>query len=766
MLLIFFHDKGWTQPHPSSGAPPSLDISQSRALSPTPSSLSRPSTRAASDKPSAHIEFLLFSYMLRYVHREGQVGDLARAGLLFLFDIAFLTASEEGGENLSTIMENGEPDPLQSTREALGGFILDGDFADVMAAGLGAIYSLLPSKLRIPTLANLAKSEEGQSASSSGGMHLGTTLDETEDDDSLPLSTDTDVRDQLDLLLKLLGFMQDIMLRCHSPLLHADSSDSAVSTLQLLGTSVAESIMDAMQTSFLDNILYPSILESSPEDGSAVAVMTYLEVILGHMDHGTLLDRILAFLLGTEGSEDNSDRFTLKDLIMDNTKLTIPESRTAALRLSQTLLSSHCPRTSHKLLHTITEPTHLQDSFLQSPVTSTDARQQETELYGTLISRIDPSQTSVESSNGYSVYLADMHAAIMAEECFDSQSASLQFNEGDNPVVVNQARNAQRHRLSPDNAFFRACMEKFGQFLCQTPDENVALTGTLTTLATCPQRTLAGWLLYDHSTESDPWKRKPERKRILDSDASDDELETPSNGDLDDPFSTERTVELPALYQILRDLVRQIHRFRLDVDDFDRLLSERRQGLLFADNLDEAMNALLDVEPSSRLAPPTSPSRIVSPKPKARPSFVGGLKSFLTPKKKSSSTTSPAARSSTSTPARDSLGKGASPFRNHYEQTTFFSLEASTSSPIASGPFSPAAGLAAEERDSYDDSSPSLLRSRMDNLGGGGAAVQVPKKVTLSSVLDNCVILEEFLKEIVAVITARRSLGVDQVGYL
>jgi hypothetical protein len=54
----------------------------------------------------------------------------------------------------------------------------------------------------------------------------------------------------------------------------------------------------------------------------------------------------------------------------------------------------------------------------------------------------------------------------------------------------------------------------------------------------------------------------------------------------------------------------------------------------------------------------------------------------------------------------------------------------------------------------------------MDNLGGGGAAVQVPKKVTLSSVLDNCVILEEFLKEIVAVITARRSLGVDQVGYL
>jgi hypothetical protein len=41
-----------------------------------------------------------------------------------------------------------------------------------------------------------------------------------------------------------------------------------------------------------------------------------------------------------------------------------------------------------------------------------------------------------------------------------------------------------------------------------------------------------------------------------------------------------------------------------------------------------------------------------------------------------------------------------------------------------------------------------------------------PKKVTLSSVLDNCVVLEEFLKEIVAVITARRALGIDQVSFV
>lgn len=40
------------------------------------------------------------------------------------------------------------------------------------------------------------------------------------------------------------------------------------------------------------------------------------------------------------------------------------------------------------------------------------------------------------------------------------------------------------------------------------------------------------------------------------------------------------------------------------------------------------------------------------------------------------------------------------------------------------------------------------------------------RQVSLSTVLDNCVILEEFSKETVALIVARRMLGVDQVGFI
>lgn len=41
-----------------------------------------------------------------------------------------------------------------------------------------------------------------------------------------------------------------------------------------------------------------------------------------------------------------------------------------------------------------------------------------------------------------------------------------------------------------------------------------------------------------------------------------------------------------------------------------------------------------------------------------------------------------------------------------------------------------------------------------------------PTSTTLSSVLDNMIVLEELIKELVGLIVARRALGVDQVGFV
>ena len=306
-------------------------------------------------------------------------------------------------------------------------------------------------------------------------------------------------------------------------------------------------------------------------------------------------------------------------------------------------------------------------------------------------------------------------------------------------------------------------LHNLGDFLCQTPDENVALTGVLSSLALCTNRSLTGWLAYDIPDTVDPWaeQRLPGQS---DGDSNDGSNNGRSvlNREENDPFTTRNKVDLPAIYQILRDIVRQINRFRQDVEDFDRLLGERRQGLLFTDSLEESMNVMLDVEQNS-LGPPTTPTKLQSPSAKkARPGLVGGLKSFLTPKRKGSPATpnraSPLNRS-TSNKDATGLGATASPFRSHYEQTSYFSLEAQSSPPVSSGPWSLANLDVPTDASTVDVMSLTSAedRAKRDDLG--------PRRVTLSSVLDNCVILEEFLKEIVAVITARRALGVDQVDF-
>lgn len=310
LLLIFFHDK--TPSNPSMSA--RRESTLTRVLSPTPSaqpSLTRPSTHyshsSRGGSRNERFEFLLFSYLLRFVHHEGRTGEFARAGLLFLFDIAFLPSQDL---DVGSIRGKDDGDALQDAQDALGEYILDGDFAEVMAAAVGAVYSLLPSKVRVPTLSEQTGVVNGEeqrisegATLASGGRYLGGGTREAEvDGEKLPSTADPDIRSQLDLLLKLFAFLQDIITRC-SPSVLSSPSHTTIMNTHLLGAAMSDSTLDAIQTSLLDNILYPSILESSAQDGTSVAVMTYLHVILSNIDDGPLPTRLLHFLLDTDSDE-------------------------------------------------------------------------------------------------------------------------------------------------------------------------------------------------------------------------------------------------------------------------------------------------------------------------------------------------------------------------------------------------------------------------------------------------------------------------------
>lgn len=720
-----------------------------------------------------HFEFLLFSYLLRFVHREGRIGDFARAGLLFLFDIAFLPAEESAAAAVAA------DDPMSVARHALVEYITDGDFADVMAAGLGALWSLLPSKLKVPTLSDVLGGDregeegggdggrDGPSATPVGGMVLGATPrgvggghgNEAEEHDPIRLSTDEDVRDQLDMLLKLLGFVQDIMIRCQP-----QPASTTTSPIEEMGKAIIEHTLDSIKTSFLDSVLYPSILECSSRDGSAVAIMTYLDVMLSNLDDGRVMARLLTYLLGAndrdERDAESSERYTLRDLLISNLQPAPASGSTAtaaALNLYHTLLVEHCRISTNGLLRTISEPIPPAAGPAQ-----VSGHPQEVTMYSALLTRLDRSIDDLEQSSTYAHYLTDMQSAIQDDRCY--QLSLIAPHEHGDGVHWDPQYGMRLHRLSPTDPLLRSLLQGLGRFLYAAPDENVALTGVIIALATCPYRSLKGWLLYDPS-ERDPWSG-------ADAKCHRDVFASATRG-------PNNSADQPAIYQILLHLTQQVVSFRTTHTQFDILLAERRQSLLFTNHIDEAMNVMLDVEPSTSTSIFSSPTPTPTPK-RQRAGMMGTLASFLTPtRSKASPSPSPApaaaAAAPPSTPPRPppksrpvTTANTESPFKTHYDGVLGQQVEAAHS-PISVGAWSSAraplstATIELDRSSSSTRPASSLPHDPPSEPSAEDRTVNV--SVSLSTVLDNCIILEEFIKELVGLLSARRALGIDEVVF-
>jgi hypothetical protein len=606
----------------------------------------------------------------------------------------------------------------------------------------------------------------------------------------------------------------------------------------VLGPAVADATLDALQTAFIDNVIYPSILECSSTDGSAVAVLTYLDVVLSGLEDGPVLQRILNVLMDANaavpvfasprkrrarktGAMDfmpafikpgyyTDERFTLRDLILDNVKSTCPASQTAALHLLQTLLSDHCRYIAPSLLSLVRMPsatalarpslppsehsspalssTATLPSALPVPVNSTDVHLQEDELYGALVPRLDDAVQENTEASGLGSYITDAHNFLEADGCWRASRVPLQFVSDDGkPVLIRVGEyelDPYQHALSPSDPMVHALLDALAGWFTHPADANVALTGALSALVRCPHRSLAGWLLYDF--DEDVWAKQ---ETDFDDAASDTSFDatpsrSPSRADI---LNEPRHHTLPALYQVLRELVRHSGRFRAAVPGFDRLLSERRQGLLFADHLEEAMSAMLE----DVVTPPPAPSPgflgIGSPfgssfggERKKSVSLATSLRSFWSPRKSrpTTPTGTPTGTPPPQTPATlpPSPQPRPAPLRANTlpatpQRTTSLPQPPPDDTPFASHYAAAAVEVEVEAVDVRQDGPwrrPPAVAMDDDVFTDKAEVKEEPKPVaaTLSGVLDNMIVLEELIKELVGVIVARRALGIDQVGFV
>jgi hypothetical protein len=875
--MIFFHDKHWFQSqqasHSTGGDADEEEAAEEEAeeeaanrisrslLSTTPRALSPSSSTstvtASAPQTKPEYEFLLFNYLLRFVHREGKIGDLARAGLLFLLDVA-MSASEQPKE--PSDFETSRVDPSSDAALALAEYVLDGDFSDVLGAGLAAVYSVLPYKLEIHR-DYLAESEAQHGGMLLGGRHVTSAedeairLEEAEErgrELGMGVSTSADFRTRLDHFLKMAEFVQDVLKRNDAPLRSsrtagaADLGAGAEASLEpsaLVGSAISESIIHAFRAVFLENVLYPSILECSDVDGSAVAVLSYIEVMLRALGDGKLSGTLVKYMMSEEDTDptrvgepagrvdrtskvsrrkssamtllereapqkhgqayfSSLGRFTLKDLIFSNLRSESQPTATASLKLLHCLLQQHCEMCTDQLLsvrgdpHATSFPNFALLSILEEvdppaldsdsdeefvypggeedvptqpktpptftkpvltsvqPTTTYATHERELGLYLSLVSRINPSNELDVFSTGYENYVRDALDTLQSEICY------CRGLDGD------EAHTSWKHRLQPTDALLKLLLHALRHFFMQTPEFNVALTSVLSMISCCPNRSLAGWLSFDiESQPHEPVSAEPLNDgddRSIDSTRTLKAALTSVN-----PNDTETR---PVVYDALLGLVTQLERYRDRVPDLDKHLTERRQGLLFSENINDALSLSLSLDIASGSAPMQLPlPGMPETRPKNKPAGSSFM-SFLAPKKSRTPSGGAGAPSvapvEPSTPQRGgSKVVPASPFGTHYQATSAVDLDGLAATEPAAGPWSSAQkrkGVQVEDDvfTAWKDSDGAEQEAQTEKGPKGGA-----KQVTLSQLLDNTVILEEFVKELAGIIQARRSLGIDAIRF-
>ncbi|KAK6218550.1 hypothetical protein QIS74_06430 [Colletotrichum tabaci] len=514
-------------------------------------------------------DFPLFYILMDYIHHEGKVGDFARTGLLYIIESA-------------------------SSDESLEQWIVESDLSTLMATGLGALYSQLSRKLVIDYPSNdlppiLALSDY---------QHPNSTFE-------IISSCSSDFQLHLETFLSHLLFWQDVLDHCKS-------------------VEVKQTLLEHFQVIFLQQLLYPSLLESSDIDGgSSVAVLTYLRRILESLDHPDMINLILHYLLGLPdhvSSDMTGSRASVsaarKRKSMDlATMLAQTKSDITAtpllfnlVDLVQACLRSHNQQTIRVTLQLVSVILRRHHRYAVSTLLRTEAvlgdkmhrtvgaQEQEVDYLMSLAGSIGGLDNFDEI---YDNVLKDTMSRLESHPCsLKLVAPKTSTNNHDLPAVPDTLPGAPRdvheHTLRPDDPLLNSALDLLETFFINPVDTNLSLTESILDLAICGYVTPEGWML--RNPQKYTYEEQPPSP--ISPDASTTSFRPPT-----DPDSTtsreQKTLEsldacrrrpvwsqssLPRILVVLQQLCNQVARYRETVPRFEDLLQGRREAFQMADN--------------------------------------------------------------------------------------------------------------------------------------------------------------------------------------
>ena len=702
--------------------------------------------------------FPLFYLTLDYIHHDGRVGDFARTGLLYIIESA-------------------------SHSEALERWIVESDLATLMASGLGALYSQLSRKLilsftkdTIPAILSFSDTPRPKTPSDA------------------EKTTSPDFQAHLATFLSYLVFWQDILEHCGSD-------------------DIKRSLLDHFRFLFLQQLLYPSLMESSDADGgSSVAVLTYLRCIIESIDNPELIKLTLQYLLAVpEYPEDEGkparpatlarrrksqtlistlaevqekpvpDLFTLVDLVLTSLRSRNQQTVTATLRLVSVILRNQ---------HQFAVPSMVKTRYSRDlPLRNVGTHHRDTAL---LFSMAEDLLFHEDLREAYDAHLEDARTLLETHCCSPLLLPLAAYKM--KPRHQSTQSMAGSHQLTPhsidlDDPLLQALVSLLEGFLANNIATNLGLTQAFATLMSCGNTCLEHWLLQEPTDYDVSLKRSP---------ISDDGLVESDNDDtitLNNRASNSRQqAKIPKrtshpesmvashftspVFAALDSVVQQVEVFRHDIQEFDTYLAERRHVFKVGDDIDK------DVADGS-----DAPSRRSEDSSRPAYSKVGNAAQLGSISERLMSASSSASISRSSSPRGRQLDLSSTP--NLVGRLAQFKISPSRSpSKIESRIFSPSP----LRKDSVTSTPPqhvitpmgpadalhqkvkikTKIGSNRNQMEDGGSSevssirsgsvmpntqtAEDFKEITLSHLLTNIIILQEFILELAAVIEVRASL--------
>lgn len=462
-------------------------------------------------------EFILFHYLLRFMHREGAIGDYARASLILLLKI---------------------PDAC------LKQFIIrHSDFPVMLVAGLGALFSRLPRQVELLS----PISDPGTSPIAQEFVRECTEGNPLVEQVDATLHLSETSSDDLVCFVKLWEFTNDIVKAKLDP-------------------DIIQAILESLRSVLFENVFYPLYMTCSESDGSLIAINEYFNLMLNCSTSPRLFEFFVRFLLGIDPlhSQNQMDflentalstfvpkerRFSLRHAIFKRLRSHRETTLRSILKLSVTMIDIY-PAFTLPLL--IEELNKMDTAFVwecaKPKVRIWDIVQHQVQL-DRFLGLLPETEL-----HGYDAYIRDAEsfAYIYKESDLQPVSSGMKtsgsFGSLNSLSTVGEILDYEKPPFSPteyalehltafsNDPFLKVILDKLEYFLSNRYETNLLLTGILNSILATGHPLLMIYLLH-----------------------------------ADLLVSGQRSI-----YSVLCHVFSHIEKRKMEITDFDRLLKQRR----------------------------------------------------------------------------------------------------------------------------------------------------------------------------------------------